>query len=53
LVLFSNKYYLNKYHRDVPSTWDELIDTSDYILKKELLNNNTNLIGYNGFFPGK
>jgi len=38
----------------VPKTWDELIETSKYIINEEKrLYNNTELIGYNGLFPGK
>ncbi|ORX80266.1 hypothetical protein BCR32DRAFT_268953 [Anaeromyces robustus] len=49
--LYSNKYYLNKYNRTVPKTWDELLDTGKYILEKEREEGNTDLIGYNGQFP--
>ncbi|OUM62610.1 hypothetical protein PIROE2DRAFT_61764 [Piromyces sp. E2] len=51
-VLYSNIIYLNKYHKEIPKTWDELIETGEYILKKEREeNNNKELIGYNGLFP--
>eukprot|EP00833_Pecoramyces_ruminatium_P017622 jgi/Orpsp1_1/1191654/evm.model.d7180000087585.1 len=49
-VLYSNISYLKKYHKNIPLTWDELIDTGKYILKKEHELNNTNIIGYNGLF---
>jgi len=49
-VLFSNVKLLNQYNKPIPKTWDELIKTSKYILKQERLNNNTELIGYNGEF---
>eukprot|EP00833_Pecoramyces_ruminatium_P001998 jgi/Orpsp1_1/1176030/evm.model.c7180000056135.1 len=40
------------YKRDVPKTWDDLMDTSKYILKMENeLYNNTELYSYPGFFP--
>ena len=48
-MLYYNKVLLQKYGKTIPETWDELIDTSKYILEKE---NNTNLIGYNGLFDG-
>ncbi|OUM58224.1 hypothetical protein PIROE2DRAFT_16567 [Piromyces sp. E2] len=50
-ALYSNKIYLEKYKREVPQTWDELIETSEYIINKERENNNFNLVGYNGLFP--
>ena len=40
---FYRKDLLEKYNRPVPKTWEELIDTAQYILKKE---NNPNLNGY-------
>jgi len=49
-VLFSNKELLDKYHKPIPKTWDELIETGKEILEKErLLYNNSDIIGYNGF----
>ena len=40
---------LNKYGKDVPRTWDELIDTARLILQKEKEENpDVDLIGYNG-----
>ncbi|OUM58225.1 hypothetical protein PIROE2DRAFT_16568 [Piromyces sp. E2] len=50
-VLYSNTMYLEKYGKEVPQTWDELIETAEYIISKERENNNNDLIGYNGFFP--
>eukprot|EP00833_Pecoramyces_ruminatium_P004524 jgi/Orpsp1_1/1178556/evm.model.c7180000065824.2 len=47
-ALYSNKKLLDKYHKDIPKTWDELITTSKEILEKERALNNTELIGYNG-----
>ncbi|OUM61203.1 hypothetical protein PIROE2DRAFT_12829, partial [Piromyces sp. E2] len=50
-VLYSNKDLLYKYGRDIPNTWDELLETSKYIMSEELkLNNNTDIISYNGLF---
>jgi len=48
-LLYSNINMLNKYKKRIPKTWDELIDTSIYILERE---NNTNLMAYNGLFNG-
>ncbi|ORX81926.1 acetyl-CoA synthetase-like protein [Anaeromyces robustus] len=51
MVLYSSKLYLDKYKKEIPKTWNELIETAEYILNQEsLLYNNTSLIGYNGFF---
>jgi len=33
-VLFSSKKYLDKYGRTVPKTWDELIETTKYIMDR-------------------
>jgi len=49
-ALYSNYALLNKYNKSIPRTWDELINTCKYIMKKE---NNTDLICYNGLFDGK
>ncbi|KAG4094545.1 hypothetical protein H8356DRAFT_1277005 [Neocallimastix lanati (nom. inval.)] len=49
-VLYSNHNLLKKYDKQIPTTWDELIETSKYILKKEQDANNTNIIAYNGLF---
>ncbi|ORX46582.1 periplasmic binding protein-like II [Piromyces finnis] len=50
MVLYSNIKYLEKYNKRVPLTWDELIQTTKYILNQEQQNNNSELIGYNGYF---
>ncbi|ORX44204.1 periplasmic binding protein-like II [Piromyces finnis] len=50
-VLYSNNHLLNKYNKNVPKTWEELIDTGKYILEEEKKLNNTNILGYNGLFP--
>ncbi|ORX87141.1 hypothetical protein BCR32DRAFT_11612 [Anaeromyces robustus] len=50
--MFSNMNYLNKYNKPIPRTWDELIETAEFILKEEKEKyNNTEIIGYNGLFP--
>jgi len=44
---------LNKYGKEIPRTWDELIDTARSIIKSEKEENpNIDLIGYNGHFNG-
>jgi len=47
-VLYSNKQLLSKYSKLIPKTWDELIDTCQYIMEKE--KNNPKLICYNMLF---
>ncbi|ORX47118.1 periplasmic binding protein-like II [Piromyces finnis] len=49
-VLYSNEDLLNKYNKQVPLTWNELIKTASYILEEEKKQNNTDLVGYNGYF---
>jgi len=44
---------LNKYEKEIPKTWDELINTGKFILENERKNGNEDLIGYNGLFAGK
>jgi len=48
-TLFSNQPLLNKYHKEIPKTWDELMSTSKYIYDEEKKLNNT-IIRYNGVF---
>jgi len=48
-VLFSNQDLLSKYNKNVPETWDELINISRYIYEEEKKLNNT-IIRYNGLF---
>ncbi|OUM63573.1 hypothetical protein PIROE2DRAFT_9855, partial [Piromyces sp. E2] len=48
--LFSNKPLLDKYNKTVPETWEELIETSKYIIEQEKANNNKNIIAYNGLY---
>jgi len=47
-ALYYNEKLLNKYKREVPRTWNELINTGAHILNNERSLNNTNLVGYNG-----
>jgi len=47
-ILYSNKQLLNQYNKAIPKTWDELMDTCEYIMERE--KNNTELICYNGYF---
>jgi len=47
-ILYSNKWLLYKYNKPVPKTWDELIDTCEYIMERE--KDDTELICYNGYF---
>ncbi|ORX76241.1 hypothetical protein BCR32DRAFT_271394 [Anaeromyces robustus] len=50
-VIYANHKLLERYDKREPTTWEELIDTSRYILDKERELNNTDLVGYNGLFP--
>jgi len=49
--LFSSEKYLTRYKKNPPKTWNELIETSEYIINEERIKNNNILIGYNGLFP--
>ncbi|KAL6595200.1 hypothetical protein U3516DRAFT_607950 [Neocallimastix sp. 'constans'] len=49
-VLYANEMYLKKHKKRIPKTWDELIETSKYILREEKKLNNTQLLAYNGLF---
>ena len=49
-VFFSNKNYLQKYNRPIPKTWDQLIETTEYILDEEKKKGNE-LNGYAALFP--
>jgi len=51
-VLYSNEELLKKYNREIPNTWEELIETAIFIVSKEFQLGNT-IVGYNGLFPGK
>jgi len=51
MVLYSNDFYLNKYNKEIPKTWDQLIETAQYIMEQERIENkNSHLYGYNGLF---
>ena len=52
-VLYYNQKYLYEYNKEVPKTWDELIDTGKFILDEEIKKNNTEFIAYNGLFSSK
>jgi len=43
---------LEKYDKTIPETWDELIETSKYIMDKEK-DNDTDLISFNGLYDCK
>jgi len=51
-ALYANKQLLTTYNRRIPKTWDELIETSKYILHEERKKNNTDLVAYNGLMNG-
>jgi len=51
-VLCSNQELLNKYNKRIPVTWNELLETSKYIIREERKLNNTKLIGFNGGYIG-
>jgi len=51
-MLYSNKYLLEKHHKSVPKTWDELLDSAKYILDEEKKAGVTDYVGYNGLFTG-
>ena len=50
--MYVNTEYLNKYNKDIPTTWDKLLEVGKTIYRQELKNGNKNIIGYNGLFPG-
>jgi len=52
MVLYVNELFLLKYRKDIPKTWDELIETSQYILEEERKLNNTEFVAYNGLLNG-
>jgi len=52
-VLYYNSDMLEKYNKTVPETWDQLIETGEYILNEEHKQNNTDFVVYNGLFPSK
>jgi len=52
-VLFSNEHYLKKYNKTIPKTWDQLIETTEYILFEEKKLGNNDINGYVPLFPSK
>jgi len=52
-AFYANKKLLTTYNKRVPKTWDELIETSKYILQEEKKKNNTDLVAYNGLMNRK
>jgi len=48
-IMYSNIALLNKYNKPIPKTWNELIETCNYIMDQE---NDSELICYNGLFDG-
>jgi len=52
-LLYYNQEYLDKYNKELPKTWDDLIETGQYILNEEKKLNNTDFVPYNGLFSGK
>jgi trehalose/maltose transport system substrate-binding protein len=44
-MLYYRSDLLEKYHRSVPTTWEELADTASYIVKREK-KNNPELVGF-------
>jgi len=40
-TLYSNRDLLNKYQKEIPKTWYDLISTSKYIFEEEKKYNNT------------
>ncbi|ORX42458.1 periplasmic binding protein-like II [Piromyces finnis] len=49
-IMMYREDLLEKYNREVPKTWDQLEETTLYILEKEHENGNKNLKGYAGQF---
>jgi len=50
-VLYSNLILLKKYEKEIPKTWDQLIDTAMYIRDQERdLYNNTDFDPFHGIF---
>jgi len=51
-ILYSNKKLLNKYKKPIPKTWEELYNTTNYIVEEEKKLNHTSLLGFTGLFGG-
>jgi len=52
-LLYSNRKLLNIYKKNIPTTWNELLETASYILEKEKQLNNTDIMGFSGLINGK
>jgi len=50
IALYSNKELLNKYEKPIPKTWEDLLETAEYIEGEEKRNNNTNYISLTGHY---
>ncbi|OUM61737.1 hypothetical protein PIROE2DRAFT_12193 [Piromyces sp. E2] len=50
-VLYSNKELLDKYNLTPPKTWDELVNTTQYIIKTEKKKQVNDIVGYAGLMP--
>ena len=52
-VLYSNTILLNKHNKEIPKTWNQLIETAVYIRDQEKeLFNNTSFDPFLGIFSG-
>jgi len=50
-VLYSNTKLMKKYHKPIPKTWNDLIDTTKHIMNEEKKkDSNTDLVSYVGLF---
>ncbi|OUM61739.1 hypothetical protein PIROE2DRAFT_12196, partial [Piromyces sp. E2] len=49
-VLYSNRFYLNKYNKTIPKTWNDLLETSKYIKEREDKDGKKDFMFYNGLF---
>ncbi|ORX78901.1 periplasmic binding protein-like II [Anaeromyces robustus] len=49
-VLYSNIKLLEEYDKRIPKTWEELLDTTNYIVEEEKKKNNTSLLGLAGLY---
>eukprot|EP00833_Pecoramyces_ruminatium_P014675 jgi/Orpsp1_1/1188707/evm.model.d7180000066608.1 len=48
--MYNNMELLNKYNKNIPKTWDKLLEIGKYILEEENKKNNTDILIYNGSF---
>ncbi|OUM64345.1 hypothetical protein PIROE2DRAFT_8898 [Piromyces sp. E2] len=44
-ILYANTELLKQYNKNIPKTWDELLETASYIYKKEKEKGNNDIIG--------